>query len=52
MIDNNSYDLALYQLAEQALEKKIRSLDGFEARLSDYRDRCHRLRRRKLVRFS
>ena len=52
VIDNNSYDLALYQLATQTLEAKIRTMADFEARLSNYRDRCQRLRRRKLVRFS
>ena len=52
VIDHNSYDLTIYQLASQALDEKIHALDDFEALLSNYRKRCQRLRRRKLVRFS
>jgi hypothetical protein len=52
VIDNNSYDLAIYQLATQSLEAKVRTMADFEARLSNYRQRCQRLRRRRLVKFS
>jgi hypothetical protein len=53
VIDNNSYDLALYQLASQALREKIAGIGDFKARLADYRARCKRLstRRRKLFSF-
>ncbi len=52
VIELNSNDLALYQQACQALDAKIHAVDDFESLLSNYRKRCHRLRRRKLVRFS
>jgi hypothetical protein len=44
VIDQNSYDLALYQLAGQRLESRIAALADFEARLADYRQRCQHLR--------
>jgi len=51
VIDHNSYDLALYQLAVSNLEARISGIEGFSGKLSIFRERCQRLRPRKLVSF-
>lgn len=50
-IDNNSYDLALYQLALSRLQTRTSSIEGFKNKLADFRERCQRLRPRKLFNF-
>lgn len=51
VVDQNSFDLALYQMAVSKLEKQISSIDNFKPKLEDFRKRCQRLRPRKLVSF-
>jgi hypothetical protein len=51
VIDNNSYDLALYQLAVSNLESRISGIEDFAAKLSSFRERCQRLRPRILASF-
>lgn len=46
VIDQNSFDLALYQLAGQRLQSRIDQIPGFERKLEAFRERCRR--RRKL----
>lgn len=40
VIDENSFDLALYQLGAAALDEKISGIDAFAAKLADFRWRC------------
>lgn len=44
LIDNNAYDLALYQLANKQLDKRLSEVPDFDARISEFRGRCEALR--------
>jgi hypothetical protein len=39
VIDENSYDLALYQLACRQLQARIASIEDFSSRLAEFQDR-------------
>ncbi|UHQ55864.1 sulfotransferase family 2 domain-containing protein [Microbulbifer sp. YPW16] len=43
LVENNSFDLALYRMAKDSLEKKVDKTDNFDALLADYRARCEAL---------
>ncbi|KUJ84915.1 hypothetical protein AWR36_004565 [Microbulbifer flavimaris] len=43
LVENNSFDLALYRMAKESLEKKVAKADNFDALLADYRSRCEAL---------
>ncbi len=43
VIDANSYDLALYQLGLQRLNREIATINDFSERLVDFRERCQHL---------
>ncbi|MEQ9465317.1 MAG: hypothetical protein RJQ10_16770 [Haliea sp.] len=44
VIDNNNYDLALYQAALETLTAATNKLPGFAAKLAVFRERCQALR--------
>lgn len=44
VIDQNSYDFALYQAARARLQGAMAQIDDFPARLADFRRRCAQLR--------
>ncbi len=46
VLDNNSYDLALYRLANQKLNTAIENTDDFNGLLADFRARCKALKKR------
>ena len=43
VLANNSFDLALYRFANQKLDEAILAIPDFEARLTDFHQRCHDL---------
>lgn len=43
LVENNSFDLALYRMAKQSLEKRIDKTENFDALFADYRSRCETL---------
>jgi hypothetical protein len=43
VIDENSYDLALYQLIDSRLDAQIGRIDDFASKLRNFRQRCQRL---------
>jgi hypothetical protein len=45
LIDNNSLDLALYQLVNRRLDEQLSRIDDLDARLASFRGRCEALRR-------
>ena len=48
VIDNNSFDLALYQTVTQRLESRILGVDRFDEKLAEFQQRCQqRLRPRR-----
>ena len=47
LIDKNSYDLALYQVAQSILDESIASVEGFERKLEAFRSRQAALTARK-----
>jgi hypothetical protein len=49
VIDENSYDLALYQLVKSRLTSQMAAIDDFDDRLAEFRRRCERLQQRRLV---
>jgi hypothetical protein len=49
IIDKNSFDLALYQMAVQRLDAKITHIDHFDDKLADFQERCQQLRGRKII---
>ena len=40
VLDNNSFDLVIYQLALNRHQKSVAALDDFDQRLSEFRERC------------
>ena len=49
VIDKNSFDLALYQLVSERLDSRILDIARFDEKLEDFRERCQRLARRKIL---
>jgi hypothetical protein len=49
IIDKNSFDLALYQMAVQRFDARITHIDQFSDKLADFQERCQRLRGRKFI---
>nr|WP_010130599.1 sulfotransferase family 2 domain-containing protein [Microbulbifer agarilyticus] len=47
LVENNSFDLALYRMAKESLAQRIAKVDDFTARFQDYRSRCDQLSRGK-----
>jgi hypothetical protein len=45
LIDNNSLDLALYQLVNRRLDEQLAKIDDLDARLVAFRQRCEALNR-------
>ena len=45
VLANNSFDLALYRFANQKLDEAILEIPDFAARLTNFRQRCHDLRK-------
>ncbi|MFT5484733.1 MAG: hypothetical protein ACI9GW_003401 [Halieaceae bacterium] len=43
VIDANSYDLALYRLANQRLDQMIAGIEGFEGKMESFKRRCRAL---------
>ena len=43
VIDNNSLDLAIYQLVSRRLDDTIAGIEDFDERLADFQQRCERL---------
>jgi hypothetical protein len=43
VIDNNSLDLAIYQLVNRRLDGMIQSIDNFDEQLRNFRSRCEQL---------
>lgn len=43
LVENNSFDLALYRMAKEGLVQKISDIEGFEVHLEDFRNRCDQL---------
>ena len=49
LLDNNSYDLALYQMGLARLEEEISNFKGFRKALTNFQRRCTRLSRFKRI---
>ena len=43
VLRHNGYDLSLYRMADELLDDRIRSIDGFNRKLELFRERCERL---------
>lgn len=46
VIETNSYDMALYRMANQKLDLALASIDNVAQRLTEFRERCDKLKRR------
>jgi len=51
LIERNNYDLKLYNAANEEINLRIKQVDGFLTKLTDFQERCNILKQEKNINF-